>query len=309
MQLNNLHHDWLSRQKITEKVLSDFGIYSTESGDIAFPVLDSEGNFIFNKYRRSPEKNTGPKYTYDLGGKITLYGYHKAKDFNTILITEGEKDCLVAWSHNIPAVTSTGGAMSFQSEWIDLLKDKEIILCFDNDKAGGQGMAKVAKMFGIKNIKVMFLPERTGIKDISDYVLNGGNLHALIKTAINFENEEDVKEHQGDQHALWRSTHFHDEFLKVEESYRTTARKATKEGELEDAKTFPIPEIDGIKFTRKGKALCPFHSEKTPSLQYYSESNTCYCFGQCGKSFDAIDIYMKLNDCSFKEAVNKLKKL
>ncbi len=304
MQLNNLHHDWMTRQKITENVLSEFNIYSTESGTIAFPVLDGEGNFVFNKYRRSPENNTGPKYTYDLGGKMTLYGWFKAKDHKTILITEGEKDCLVAWSHNIPAVTSTGGAMSFPEEWVELLKDKQIIICFDNDKAGGQGMAKVAKMFGLENVKIMFLPERSGVKDISDYVLNGGDLHTLIKTAKVIK---DIKEDKGDRLSLWKSTYFHDAWINDEEksSYKYSPADFQKDMDnVQKAKLYPVTEL--LKFNRSKTALCPFHNEKTPSLHYYPKTNTVYCFGGCGKSYDAIDIYMKLNDISFKDAVKNL---
>lgn len=295
----------MSRQKITENVLAEFNLYSTESGTIAFPVLDGEGNFVFNKYRRSPENDKGPKYTYDFGGKMTLYGWFKAKDHDTILITEGEKDCLVAWSHNIPAVTSTGGAMSFPLEWVDVLQGKNIILCFDNDKAGGQGMAKVAKMFGLENVKILFLPERSGIKDISDYVLNGGDLHTLIKTAKVIK---DILSDRGDRVSLWQSTYFHDEFLKEDKPVeQKIGKRKHSDDVLLSAKSFPIPHLEGIKFNKTGKAVCPFHNEKTGSLQYYPKTNTCYCFGQCGKNYDVIDMYMKINDASFTEAINKLK--
>ena len=42
-------------------------------------------------------------------------------------------------------------------------------------------------------------------------------------------------------------------------------------------------------------------------LKYYEKTNTCYCFGACGKAFDVIDIYMKLNNCDFKTTINQLK--
>ena len=87
-----------------------------------------------------------PKYIYDKGSKISLYGWWKAKTEKSILITEGEMDSLVAWSANIPAVSSTGGASSFQSEWAELFKDKDVTICFDNDSAGGVGMVKTLKI-------------------------------------------------------------------------------------------------------------------------------------------------------------------
>lgn len=309
MQLNNLHRDWLKNQKITTEVLETFGLRTNDDGMIAFPVYDEQGDFIFNKYRRSPEKTMGAKYSYDKGGKISLYGWHLAKEHDTILITEGEKDCLVAWSHNIPAVTSTGGAMSFQEDWIELLAGKKVIVCFDNDKAGGEGMNKVARMFGIENVKLMFLPERAGVKDISDYVIGGGDLHKLMRTA---KVVDDVEDDKSERVSMWKSTWFHDAYLKQEEEAQRrtqTARTHTKDmgSDIENAKAYPIDQI--LDFNREKKAMCPFHNEKTASLHYYAETNTTYCFGGCGKSFDAVDIYQKKFNVSFKEAVNELKKM
>ena len=303
MHLNKNHSDWLEKQKITQEVLKDFQIHTNDFGLITFPVVDSEGNFIFNKYRRSPEIISGPKYSYDRGGFVNLYGYFQAKNSSTVLFVEGEKDCLVCWSHNIPAVTSTGGAMSFKEEWVEMLKDKEIILCFDNDKAGGEGMAKTAKMFGLDKVKLLFLPTRSGVKDISDYVLNGGNLHDLVRTA---KNVLDVREDMSNRRSLWKDCFFHEAWLKEDEKMQyTPSTKKVADSLVAKAKQFPIPEL--IEFNRAKKACCPFHKEKTPSLYYNQETNTAYCFGGCGRPYDAIDIYRKLNkDASFKEAIRKL---
>ncbi|MEG1244037.1 MAG: CHC2 zinc finger domain-containing protein [Oscillospiraceae bacterium] len=48
-----------------------------------------------------------------------------------------------------------------------------------------------------------------------------------------------------------------------------------------------IDELIGqyVELKRQGrlaKALCPFHSEKTPSFTVYSDTQSYYCFG-CGK--------------------------
>ena len=303
MNLNKLHADWFRHQKVTAEVLETFGVNTHDDGMIAFPVYNERGDFSFNKYRRSPEKDDGAKYTYDKGGSISLYGWHLAKDSDKILITEGEKDCLVAWSHNIPAVTSTGGAMSFQPEWIEMLEGKTVIVCFDNDRAGGQGMAKVYKMFEGK-CKLMFSPERAGVKDISDYVIGGGDLHKLMRTAKVID---DVEDDRNEKISMWKSTWFHDQLINEKEE--TERRKKTIRtdknfgSDMEKAKAFPIPQI--IDFV-KGKAMCPFHNERTASLHYYEETNTTYCFGGCGKSFDAVDIYQKKFDVTVKTAIKEM---
>lgn len=54
---------------------------------------------------------------------------------------------------------------------------------------------------------------------------------------------------------------------------------------------------------------CPFHDDKTPSLQVYYKTHTCYCFSSnCkthGKSLDVIDFIMYKEDCSKHEAILK----
>lgn len=307
MKLNSIHKDWLINQKITEGVLKTFNIHTSSSGHITFPVHNKDGEFIFNKYRRSPELTEGTKYTYDRGGVISLYGLHLAKDEHTILITEGEKDCLVAWSHNIPAITSTGGALSFQNEWIELFKDKEIIVCFDNDKAGGEGMAKLAKLFGLENLKYLFIPERGGVKDISDYVTSGGDFHKLIRTAKSFPTLEDLEEDKGECESLWKSTYFHEAFTKEEKHINRRQVKVNRKfdgSDIENAKTYPLHQI--YKFGNDDKAVCLFHNEKTGSLHYYPKTNSAYCFGGCGKSYDVIDIYQQIHNVSLKEAIKEL---
>ncbi len=53
------------------------------------------------------------------------------------------------------------------------------------------------------------------------------------------------------------------------------------------------------------KALCPFHSEKTPSFIVSPQKNIFKCFG-CGKSGTALSFIMDYEGISFSEAVIKL---
>lgn len=49
-------------------------------------------------------------------------------------------------------------------------------------------------------------------------------------------------------------------------------------------------------------ALCPFHSEKTPSFNINSAKQLFYCFG-CGSGGDVITFIMKIENLSYAEAV------
>ena len=58
---------------------------------------------------------------------------------------------------------------------------------------------------------------------------------------------------------------------------------------------------------------CPFHADKTPSMQVYPATNTVFCFsgncGQTGKAIDQIDFILHKEGCSKHEAINKAKAL
>ncbi|MHB8512186.1 MAG: DNA primase [Actinomycetota bacterium] len=63
-----------------------------------------------------------------------------------------------------------------------------------------------------------------------------------------------------------------------------------------------------MKIKRVGrtvKALCPFHSEKTPSFSIEPTKGVYYCFG-CGKSGDVITLVRELEQMDFVEAVELL---
>lgn len=304
MEFNMVFSDWLTANKITESVQKDFSLSFSEDS-IIIPVHDHDGQFSFNKYRRSPLSDAKPKYWYDQGGKTTLYGWFKAKDYDTILLTEGEKDCLVAWSHNIPAVTSTSGAMSFQPEWAELLKDKNVIVCFDNDEPGANGMVKVLEH--LPNAKLVFLPSKANMKDISEYVMSGGDLDSLLKTARSFSDIADVSSNLKEREAIFQDTFFHKAYIKAHTKVapQNVPFKSFTSDKVTRAKEYPITNLMPFK---RGKALCPFHNETTPSFTYYPATNSCYCFG-CAKVADSIEVYKKLHDVSFKEAVDEINKL
>jgi DNA primase len=63
----------------------------------------------------------------------------------------------------------------------------------------------------------------------------------------------------------------------------------------------------GLKPDKNLRLNCPFHEDKTPSLQVYYKTHTCYCFSaNCkthGKSMDVIDFIMYKENCSKHEAL------
>jgi DNA primase len=65
----------------------------------------------------------------------------------------------------------------------------------------------------------------------------------------------------------------------------------------------------GLKADKTNRMCCPFHEDKTPSLQVYYKTQTCYCFSSnCkthGKSMDVIDFIMLKENTTKHEAIKK----
>lgn len=59
------------------------------------------------------------------------------------------------------------------------------------------------------------------------------------------------------------------------------------------------------KTGRNFKALCPFHSEKTPSFVVSSEKQICHCFG-CNKGGDIFTFIQEVEGVEFSEAIQIL---
>lgn len=57
----------------------------------------------------------------------------------------------------------------------------------------------------------------------------------------------------------------------------------------------------GYKADKHNRINCPFHDDKTPSMQLYYKTHTAYCFSSnCkthGKSLDVIDFVMHKENC------------
>ena len=162
-------------------VLHEFGITDTVIKEhrlgwddlrIMIPIKGRTGRWInIRKYlpphrRGVGEGNAKVIQIRGLGDKRYFPYEAFNDDSNRIYVVEGEKDCLVARSQGLNAVTGTGGS-NIPTEEMFLFKDRDVYLMLDTDPAGAKSTKNYKMLLrGIaKSVHEIKLP----VKDFADY--------------------------------------------------------------------------------------------------------------------------------------------
>ena len=116
---------------------------------------------------------------------------------------EGEKDMIMARSEGLNAYTFTGGAGAKPNKYtLNLFKNKDIILCYDNDDAGRKGMQNVYEHIKklVKSIKYVDIGAlvKNEKEDFYDYIskYNGDVFEFLAQETLDFVDSEPTEEKQ-----------------------------------------------------------------------------------------------------------------
>ena len=171
-------NDYINSRGISDKTIEHFGIRTDSNGNIVFPYYNENGEHELNKIR-VPRKyikgnEKGPKIWQEGGGRPILFGMNLIKDTDTIIITEGEWDCLSVYECGHDNVVSIPfGTENF--DWVDecwewLEGFKKIIIYFDNDNAGRNAAKEAVRKLGIA--KVMLV--KSDVKDANELMFKHG---------------------------------------------------------------------------------------------------------------------------------------
>jgi len=326
-------YQWLNNRGIKQEVLEQYKVHCADN-HIVIPVLDQSGKILFNKYRKDPRVELGPKYKYDKGSSSALYGIPSIANSKRVIICEGELDCLVLISNGYAAVSSTGGSGTFLREWVSLFTGKEVFICYDNDEAGFKGAYNVNHF--IPWARIAWLPSKVGKGgDITDYFqLENSNFEAILNSATSwiippretgdFEKkgqiDELVKEYkdyinntlmpagvelrsnyQSDTHVQLLVDVYLNRMTELKRKrYHLGKPKREYGNDILDAKQVPIDKY--IEFNRQNFAPCIWHDEHTPSMYYYRKQNRVKCFG-CDRMGDVMDVVQQLQGVDLQESI------
>lgn len=134
-------------------------------------------------------------------GWVVPYDKFLSSD-NTCYFFEGEKDMLVARENGINAYTLTGGAGAKPNNYvINAFKDKDIVICYDNDDAGYNGMQTFYNVVKdkVKDVKYIDIGDvvKENKEDFYDYIhkYNGNvfEFYSLEQHHFNLEEDNNSK--------------------------------------------------------------------------------------------------------------------
>lgn len=120
-----------------------------------------------------PNEDKWNKWDTNANNDWDIQGYDQLPEKGeTIYITKSMKDCMVLYELGLNAVATHGEGHYFNPDFFRHLKGRfnNIILFYDNDKAGKECTDKMANEYGLN---YMFTPSEQE-KDISDYVKKYG---------------------------------------------------------------------------------------------------------------------------------------
>ena len=167
----------IPQRRLSQDTCGRFGVtveYST-TGDIVrhyYPYYNLDtGEVASAKVREVKTKN------FHTSGDVTgvgFFGQHQCKTNKYITITEGELDALAVYEmsgRQWDVVSLRSGASNAakevkeQLEWLESYEN--VVVCFDNDKAGDSAVDQVKDLFSPNKLKIVKLP----LKDAGDMLM------------------------------------------------------------------------------------------------------------------------------------------
>jgi len=178
-------YKYLAEQRKLDPTLFKELVQQTMNDDAyVFVFLSQEKRHLMTKYFKVKRGPNGEKDSWmSAGTTLSLFGMNRADmESNTLVICEGEIDCITLWMYGVNAVSIPNGfkvAESSQTDWIANCWDflscfRDIVICFDNERdprkseSVRSSIENVCKRVGEYRCRVCSLP----LKDPNECHLN-----------------------------------------------------------------------------------------------------------------------------------------
>jgi len=153
--------------------------------EILINYLDPEGKKLYTKinYPGGEPKYKNPSSKYLPNGHMDLYGYQMLKYINdSLLLIEGEYNCISSWIMGRPALGVSGQTGSFKEYHLKYIPQsvKKIIILYDNPKHAIERAKEILKFYDYDiDVRVAKYPDG---KDANDYLKEGRTIDFQIIT-------------------------------------------------------------------------------------------------------------------------------
>jgi len=166
---------YLETRGFDEAIQKEWGLES-KADEILINYYDTEGNKLYTRRNRPGKelKYISPKSESMPGEHSHLYGLHMLKHVtDTLLLIEGEYNCISCWIMGHYALGVPGQVMSLKEHHLKPIPDtvKKIIILYDDPKHAAERAREILKYYDYE-MKV-YIAKYPDTKDANDYLKEG----------------------------------------------------------------------------------------------------------------------------------------
>lgn len=203
---------YLEAMGIAPEVITETGLINKKGQDFLPAKVFIYPHYVRGRVSHFTFKDPLKQKEYQLPNKFKLnghmfYGSDSIRSEAPVILVEGENDLISVdeanWGGGI--ICCNGSISSAQLEWLSTnLEKRDLITIFDADNAGDGYRTKVGKLRNrFKTLTQIKLSN--GVKDIDEYLKNGGSLEACLennKVSVDGEEESTVEIDTGSSNNL-----------------------------------------------------------------------------------------------------------
>lgn len=230
--------------------------FNAIQGRYMIPVYDKDGNLLNVRMYKHGASQPQDKMRNIAGhGSQTLY-LPDALEYDTIILTEGEMDALIARRYGFISMTHTSGAGSWNARWSSLFEGKTVYIIYDNDDGGRSGALRTSQSVRkfADNCYIIRLPLSGKGEDLTDYFVKQGHTAEDLQGVLDSRKETLASRNKRERMTkeplkVTLEQSMHPDFVNVPITYT-----ATIAGKVQPA--YALPKKTGLSCTKDWGDKC-----------------------------------------------------